>query len=95
MKSDGDPLIELHSARDLLLGPEWDQEEPSALFDGNAGDYWILSPTARAVVTDLQKSAGGKSKRHLLEAIAAAADEDVEAIIDELVKLDIRVSSSL
>lgn len=46
----GGTLCSLREGRDLELSPQWGTQAPSVAFDRNSGDYWVISPAARAVL---------------------------------------------
>lgn len=80
------PRVRCHPGRDLVLSPEWGHEEPSALFDRNSGDYWIITHAARRLV-QAAMTQGSDAGRVTLPPSAAPAD--IAPVIDELVELGI------
>lgn len=86
--------ITLHRGRDFLLSPGWGDDEPSALFDCNSGDYWIVTELARWLIVTLRESNTPCHRDELIERTRAAFPDEaeadmIEAVVAELLKLDI------
>lgn len=86
--------LTLHSGRDFLLSPAWGDDEPSALFDRNSGDYWIVTELARQLIVALQESKAPCPQGQLIELTLAAFPDEaeadmIEAVLAELLKLGI------
>jgi hypothetical protein len=84
----------LNRGRDFLLSPAWGDAEPSALFDRNSGDYWIITELARHLIVELSESSVACSRdalfRHAQTAFPDEVEADmIEAVVDELLRLDI------
>jgi len=92
--NNSDDQIGLSDGRDFLFSPHWGNAEPSALFDCNSGDYWIVTEIARCLVETLAKHKGAHNQSDLAELIAlrypGAIDTDtLFAVVEELIRLDI------
>lgn len=92
-----DSLMAVHEGRSLSFSPDWDGDGVSILFDGNSGDYWVLSPLTRALVSWVMR-AGKLSREELLarartdaraDSSPGKADEDADTVLGELVQLAI------
>jgi len=92
-----DAILKGFPGRTILCSPDWREDHATVLFDGNSGDYWIVSPLAREIVR-LSTNAGLQSVEALVDHIVAHEDEigdfdgsetTIRRVIDELVQLSI------
>lgn len=86
-------FVIVDKGRSLSFSPAWDEDGVSVLFDGNSGDYWVLSPLTRALVSWVER-AGTLPRVELLargRAYAHATSEpgDADTVLGELVQLAI------
>ncbi|QID17129.1 hypothetical protein G3580_05415 [Nitrogeniibacter mangrovi] len=86
--------VAIHPGRSLALSPEWQEDEPSILFDRNSGDYWVIAPTARQWIEHLMHSAHAIPAEFLIEAVPPEVRDDAETALKQLIKLDIFRDSS-
>jgi len=94
MSAQDTSTITLHRGRDFLLSPAWGADEPSALFDRNSGDFWIVTELARWLIDTLRESNAPCHRDQLVERTLAAFPDQAEAdmietVVAELLKLDI------
>lgn len=83
--------------RALVFSPQWSDEDASVLFDSNSGDYWLLTPLAREIVSHATEAGPAEIStlvRHVGSPTAALegvdiAETTIRRVIDELVELSI------
>lgn len=92
-----DAMLQGFPGRTILCSPDWREDHATVLFDGNSGDYWIVSPLAREIVR-LSTNADLQSVEALVAHIVAHGDEigdfdgsatTIRRVINELVQLSI------
>ena len=69
----------LKPGRRLCWGGDWPCSEAAVLFDGNSGDYWVLSPTAGAAIRLLGES-GPLTVEDIEAALSGLDSNDAEPI---------------
>ena len=83
--------------RALVFSPQWHDEGASVLFDGNSGDYWLLSPLACEIVRHAIET-GPADESAMIRHIGAQAtaldgvdtgETTIRRVIDELVQRSI------
>jgi hypothetical protein len=47
-------MVALKTGRSLRFAPDWPCSDAAVLFDGNSGDYWVVSALAAKAVRSLQ-----------------------------------------
>lgn len=50
--------LRIAAGRRLRWSPHWSTEEASVLFDSASGDFWVLAPPSREMLTRVQAEPG-------------------------------------
>lgn len=90
--------LAVRRGRQLALSPCWGRDAPSALFDRNSGDYWIVGEAARYIVGALldASAAPGVARDISIAELSTFpwSDEEIMAVGTELVASGILESKS-
>lgn len=71
-------LIGITPGRVLRWAPRWPCSDDAVLFDARSGDYWVLTPQARAALDWLQAE-GAIERQELLSRMAALGLDAADA----------------
>lgn len=78
--------IEPVAGRSWRWAPDWPCSDAAVLFDRHSGDYWVLTPQARALIRSLEESACMTVPQLRSVPGAPGADADLEELLGDLMR---------